>query len=238
MPEPTALPTPFPRLLADGAAVFPSGEIVVADLHLGKSLVFRRNGIAVPDGSDETTLAALTRLVAGHATTRLIIAGDFLHAAAAWDGPLIEIWRDWRARDPLRIDLVPGNHDRGTAHRAEQAGLALHPDGLECAGWKITHHPPESAGDQPTLAAHLHPVARLRDGLGRVPCFWWRAATRTLVLPAIGAFTGGHAVRPEKIDRLWLATGTGPARPLPATALHGGRARTRRTGSTTASPLR
>ena len=54
------------------------------------------------------------------------------------------------------------------------------------------------------LAGHLHPCVGIgRRGWDylRLPCFW--LGDRVGVLPAFGAFTGMHPVRPAGQDRLF-----------------------------------
>ena len=57
-------------------------------------------------------------------------------------------------------------------------------------------HHPQAHPTHVVLAGHLHPVCRLsgpaRDGL-RLPCFVIEPGQ--LILPAFGAFTGGHLMR-------------------------------------------
>ena len=57
------------------------------------------------------------------------------------------------------------------------------------------------------LAGHWHPCVslggRAHDRL-RLACFWFGAQVG--VLPAFGAFTGMHPVRPEPGDRLFAVT--------------------------------
>jgi metallophosphoesterase superfamily enzyme len=54
------------------------------------------------------------------------------------------------------------------------------------------------------LCGHLHPcvqlLGRARDRL-RLPCFWFGASVG--VLPAFGAFTGMHPIRPAPGERVF-----------------------------------
>ena len=70
-------------------------------------------------------------------------------------------------------------------------------------GFALCHHPRPIAGKY-VLAGHLHPCVGVgRRGWDhlRLPCFW--LGDQVGVLPAFGAFTGMHAVRPAALDRLF-----------------------------------
>ena len=53
--------------------------LIIADTHFGKSAVFRREGIALPEGSDAADLAIMGDLVSDYAAKSLYILGDFVH---------------------------------------------------------------------------------------------------------------------------------------------------------------
>lgn len=64
-------------------AVFWPGQeaLILADTHFAKSAVFRREGIALPEGSDAEDLAVISSLLDDYAATRLYVLGDFVHGA-------------------------------------------------------------------------------------------------------------------------------------------------------------
>lgn len=67
-------------LLGERALFWPArARLIIADLHLGKSHVFRRAGIAVPSGATRGDLDRLAALVARTAARELWIVGDVLH---------------------------------------------------------------------------------------------------------------------------------------------------------------
>lgn len=212
-------PTPFDVVLGDvplrldprGAVARLDGDTVfVADLHLGKSSLFRRRGLAVPEGDDGRDLDRLGAVVDGHGATRLVVLGDLVHAADGLTADVVDRFATWRARRPeLEIVLVRGNHDRGAGAPPPEWNLAAVEGPWSIEGVTCRHEPPEPTGDglsgAPVLAGHLHPVVRVREGgrgAGLRPrCFWWRAPV--LVVPAFGSFTGGHPVRPAPGDRVF-----------------------------------
>ncbi|WP_313067213.1 metallophosphoesterase, partial [Achromobacter animicus] len=87
-------------------------RLVIADLHLGKSHVFRQAGIAVPRGATMDDLRRLSDLIAATGATELLIVGDVLHgpaAQAAWR----DAWITWREANPdVDVAVLAGNHDR------------------------------------------------------------------------------------------------------------------------------
>ncbi len=196
------------RLRPDGSVHWPAGHaLLVADPHLGKGAVFRARGIPVPSGDSRADLARLDRALDATGAERLLILGDLLHAREAREGHVDDALARWRSRHPdLEVVLVRGNHDRHAGPPDPALGVRVVEEPWSLAPFLLRHHPPEDgAVEGPSLAGHLHPVVRLhgpgRDR-ARLPCFWVRP--RTLVLPAWGRFTGGHAVPVGPGDRVFV----------------------------------
>lgn len=205
------------QLLGARAAYLPRhGALLAADLHLGKGQAFRRLGVPVPRGSSDETLARIDALLASTDATRIVFLGDLMHAAqgrsAALDASVAGAVRRWRALRPaLQITLVRGNHD----HHAGELPQAWEVEGVDGAlrlGGIALRHEPEPLEGAYVLAGHLHPVVRLagraHDRL-RLPCF--HVGARVGVLPAFGAFTGGHPVRAAAGERIFVADGNSVA---------------------------
>ncbi len=192
------------RLLADGAAFDPATRtLFVADLHLGKTTIFRQAGIALPEGPDATILARLALLIAGTGAESLVILGDVFHARAS--GIECTLAKLHTAHPRFRLRIVPGNHDRRIPWREWLPGAEILAEG-DCAGpFRVAHHPPGKA-EAITLCGHLHPgiaIGKARERKLRVPCFWLRRSA--LVLPAFGEFTGLQMIEREPGDRVWIA---------------------------------
>ena len=79
----------------------------------------------------------------------------------------------------------------------------------------------EPCGDgvTPTFCGHLHPAVSMKTGRDRMrmPCFLFRGSTA--LLPAFGAFTGSHPIRPRPGDRIYAV---GPGRVADVSAAVGG----------------
>ena len=221
------------ELLPERALLWPErGILFCADLHLGKSAAFRAHGLAVPEGSDGADLARLRALAQTYAIKEIILLGDFQHAPAGSTPALREAVRAWRASlGEVRVVIVAGNHDRGLASWADEAGLELHQPPCEREPFHLRHEPPAGlnageAGPALTFCGHLHPAVRLREGghTLRPPCFW--LSRQLLVLPAFGSFTGSANIQPGPRDRIFaIIEGAVCEIPVPALTAKKKRAR-------------
>ena len=207
-------------LLADKAVWWPARRtLLVADLHVGKAATFRALGVPVPRGTTSATLAALDALLARWPAQRLVVLGDFLHAAQAHAPATLGALARWRARHAaLALTLVRGNHDDRAGDPPPALGIEAIDEPLRIGALALCHHPRAQAGAY-TLAGHLHPCVtlggRAHDRL-RLACFHFGAEVG--VLPAFGSFTGMHAVRRKPGDRVFaVAEGGVVALPVPPT---------------------
>ncbi|HZX29273.1 MAG TPA: ligase-associated DNA damage response endonuclease PdeM [Telluria sp.] len=195
-------------LLPEKAVVWPrAATLVVADVHFGKAAAFRALGVPVPHGTTTENLALLADLVARHGARRIVFLGDFLHARAAHAPRTLAAMLDWRARHPaLELVLVRGNHDARAGDPAAALGVTLVDEPWALGPFACAHHPGVAAPGY-VLAGHVHPVYVLATRIEsvRLPCFL--AGPRRMILPAFGAFTGGHAVRPAMDEQVYVSTG-------------------------------
>jgi DNA ligase-associated metallophosphoesterase len=183
--------------------------LLIADPHFGKDDVFRRAGIALPDGTAHADLARLAALIEAHACERLLILGDFVHAATRAGDSFLSAFAEWRsAHRELAVDVIAGNHDRREAAAKWQGLIQWHTSPLVHTPFVFAHEPMADARGY-VIAGHIHPVfnmSRVRRRL-RVPVFWQRPDV--LVMPSFGTFTGGASIRPASTDALFAA---GPER--------------------------
>ena len=193
-------------LLPDRALLMPECDtLLVADIHLGKNASFRDRGIPVPEAVTEGDLRRLTRLIEATEVGTLIVLGDLIHDRAAMEPLTHDKIRSWRDRHPdLRVQLVPGNHDR---HAGDLGRLEIErlPHRHHHGGLDLVHATAERE-EHPTLGGHLHPCIRLAGSRGerlRTPCFWLEG-NRGL-LPAFGGFTGGRVMQMTRSVRAWAA---------------------------------
>ena len=207
-------------LLPAKAAWLPERRmLLVADVHLGKALSFRRLGVPVPEGTTADALARLGELLASTGARELVFLGDFLHSAHAQAHALQAPVQAWRlAHAEVAMTLVRGNHDDRAGDPPAALGFTLkdepwilpRPDtDAPGPGLALCHHPRAVAGQQ-VLAGHLHPCVHLA-GRGRqrlrLPCFHFSA--EVAVLPAFGGFTGMHGITRQAGDQVFVVGGEG-----------------------------
>ena len=217
-------------LLPAKAAWLPERRmLLVADVHLGKALSFRRLGVPVPGGTTADTLARLGALLAATGARELVILGDFLHSAHAQAASVQAALQAWRhTHADVAMTLVRGNHDGHAGDPPAALGFTLRdePWVLPCPeldlpaperpvpdrpapGLALCHHPAPVPGQQ-VLAGHLHPSVHLA-GRGhqrmRLPCF--HLSGDVGVLPAFGAFTGMQAIHRQAGDQVFAVADDG-----------------------------
>jgi uncharacterized protein len=186
--------------------------LVIADPHFGKDDVFRRAGIALPRGPAIADLQRIAHILNTHQLERLIVLGDFLHAATRAGDAFLSAFRIWRqSYAQLSIDVVAGNHDRREPREKWTPLLNWHAVPIIDPPFVFAHEPAAHSNGY-VLAGHLHPTVNLPDvnRALRVPVFWQR--TDSMVLPSFGSFTGGANIAPAPGDRLYAVA---PERVVP-----------------------
>lgn len=174
--------TPLP----EGALWWASERtLVVSDLHLEKGSSYAAGGQMLPPYDTSATLAVVEALVRDLAPERVISLGDSFHDRNAerrmveQDGVRVRALTD--ATDWVWVE---GNHDPDPpAHLGGRAAKVLR------MGKIVFRHEP--TGESGEIAGHLHPCAKVlsRVRTTRRPCFVTDG--ERLIMPALGAFTGG-----------------------------------------------
>jgi DNA ligase-associated metallophosphoesterase len=207
-------------LLAQRAACLVDERcLLVADAHIGKAASFRRLGVPVPQGTTTQTLQRLSEAIAASGARRVVFLGDLLHSAHAHAPATLQALAEWRAQHAaLDLLLVRGNHDQHAGDPPAKMGVTVVDEPLQLGGLALCHHPQPRDGTY-VLAGHLHPCVvlggRAHQRL-RLPCFHF--GDHVGVLPAFGAFTGMHALRPRPGERIFVV---GAVLPLPQPTLAG-----------------
>ena len=195
---------PLTLLPEKAAFIAASRTLLIADAHIGKAVSFRALGVPVPRGTTSETLAALAALIARWRARRVVFLGDFLHSARSHASATIGAVAAWReAHASTEIVLVRGNHDDRAGDPPRHLRIDVVDEPLLSDGFALCHHPRPRPGHY-VLAGHIHPCVSLGgrafDHL-RLPCFWLGDAVG--VLPAFGAFTGMHPIRPAPGERVF-----------------------------------
>lgn len=175
-----------------------AGVLAVADLHLEKGTAAAARGQLVPPWDTPQTLDRLLRLIRRWRPRILVLLGDSFHdirGAGRLAGA--ERARLLLLADGMRLIWVLGNHDR-------QPPESLPGEAVEA--WThdgITFRHEALPGADSEICGHHHPKASIATRAGRVsrPCFV--ADGRRVMLPALGAYTGGLDIGNPAIVRLF-----------------------------------
>ena len=207
----TSVPIRFAghELLLDslGGVFWPAARLLaVADLHLEKGSAAARSGSLLPPWDTGITLDRLGTLIARWQPAIVVALGDSFHdrhgfaRMAAQDAARLHAWA---AAAEFIWEL--GNHDPAPAPGlAGRATACWSHDGLDfCHHARPGDRPGDRSGRGPELVGHHHPKASIPTRVGTVtrPCFV--AGEQRLMLPALGAFTGGLDVASPAIARLF-----------------------------------
>lgn len=193
--------------------------LIVSDLHLEKGSSYAARGQMLPPYDTCATLACVEALCTQLKPDTIISLGDSFH------DPRAELRLPCAYADRIRALTtshdwvwVEGNHDPDPpAHLGGRAAKTLH------IGPLVFRHEP--SGETGEIAGHLHPAAKVR-GRGRAVrrrCFATDGAR--LIMPAMGAFTGGLNVMDKAFESVFpdgcmaFALAAGCVRAVPASAL-------------------
>ncbi|PZF73260.1 ligase-associated DNA damage response endonuclease PdeM [Taibaiella soli] len=184
------------RLLPEKALFWEEyGLMIIADLHLGKAMHFRKAGIPMPELSALKDYENLNALIGVYHPEQICFLGDLFHSNYNTEWRLFETFIEQNPH--VHFSLIKGNHDILKDEHYEALGIELIDDQLALGNVILSHipitHPPEG---NINISGHLHPGCVLR-GLGRqsvkLPCFVYYR--NTFLLPAFGHLTGLHVVQ-------------------------------------------
>ncbi len=186
-----------------GAIMWPAaGALIVADLHFEKGSASAAQGRLVPPWDTGATLDRLAALIRRWRPARVVALGDSFHDRHGAARML--------PRDALRLRAmteaaafvwVLGNHDP-----APPEGLPGHAVTTWMEGPFVFRHEargPASRDPIGEFCGHHHPKAAIETRAGRVvrPCFV--ADAKRIMLPSLGAYTGGLDVTNPAIATLF-----------------------------------
>ncbi|HKY80244.1 MAG TPA: ligase-associated DNA damage response endonuclease PdeM [Sphingobium sp.] len=174
--------------LPEAALFWPArSALLVADLHFEKASWFGRFGQFLPPHDSQATLDMIEALVDRTGARAIWSLGDSFHDA---DGAarLPTGTRERLTALTGRLDWlwITGNHD---------VGMAATPGGRRLAEAEVDgiwlRHEADPADSRPEISGHFHPKLRLslRGRYVSRRCFV--GSSSKLILPALGALTGG-----------------------------------------------
>ena len=161
--------------------------LIVSDLHFEKGSSFAERGVMLPPYDTRTTLMRLGALMRRYGPKRVLSLGDAFHDADA------EARMDDADADMLESLMkesdwlwILGNHDPEPPSR-----FAAATEIETRIGPLVFRHEPSPRAAPGEIAGHLHPCARVvNEGRSlRRRCF--AMGRERLVMPAMGAYTGG-----------------------------------------------
>lgn len=186
-------------LVPEGALFWPAQSLlVVADLHFEKGSAAALRGQLVPPWDTRLTLDLLAALLRRFAPRRVIALGDSFHDSAAATRLLTsDSARLATLTRASAFTWVLGNHD--PAAQAAMLGTVV----AECRIGPLVFRHQAEPGARGEISGHFHPKATIpvRGTSVSRPCFV--ADAHRLLLPALGAYTGGLDVGAPAIARLF-----------------------------------
>ncbi len=189
------------RLMLDpaGALVWPAQRLLaVADLHFEKGSAAASRGSLLPPWDTRATLDRLAGLMRRHAPRIVVAVGDSFHDAAGASRLLAADAARLRAMTAAAAFVwVLGNHDPAAS---DGVGGIFVPEWR--AGPLVFRHQ-AAAGAVGEISGHFHPKAAVPVQGTMVSRACFVADARRLLLPALGAYTGGLDVRDAAIARLF-----------------------------------
>lgn len=184
-----------------GAAYWENQKILlIADVHLGKVMHFRKNGIAVPEAALTKNFEELKNVLTFFEPEKVFFLGDLFHSGQNSEWALFE---DWCGKCKAQITLIAGNHDIIQQKHYDRIGVFVVNE-IIMEDFLLTHIPCERPGYF-IISGHVHPGIKLK-GTGRqflnLPCFL--KTNKQFILPAFGAFTGKHILYPREEDVVYI----------------------------------
>ncbi len=184
-------------------------SLIIADLHIGKSGHFRKNGIAVSNSVSIDDFKRLDELIKKYSPKQLMILGDLSHSKMNKD------WDDWlkfRAQhSELKMLLIPGNHDILPQSAYIEAGIEQTESIHKIAPFLFIHESQiENHRQARQISGHVHPGVRLKGAARQgmtLPCFY--ISKSNIILPAFSGFTGRYKIKPRQDDSILALTPKG-----------------------------
>ncbi len=182
--------------------------LIVADVHLGKVMHFRKAGIPIPKQLILEDLNKLANLISEHKARRVLFLGDLFHSQRNSEWDIFELWIGQFPK--VSFELVMGNHDLHAKPFLPKS-VMVYDESLVEHPFIFTHEPIGISKIQPeqyNLSGHLHPAVSLKGKNGermKLACFYF--GEKAGLLPAFGKFTSSAKYKFEKECKIFGVAG-------------------------------
>ena len=170
--------------------------IIVADLHLGKSISFAKQKQFLPPYDTKETLEKLFNCINEFKPSKLIIVGDLLHDKFSFqsfdDSDLNNLNNSTKKTEFI---WVKGNHDSDVEINGFTKVLDYKVDDII-----FNHIPIKTTNYQ--ICGHYHPKAKILHRGKSIYKSSFVHNDKLLILPSFGALTGGLNINQEPISGL------------------------------------
>jgi DNA ligase-associated metallophosphoesterase len=183
------------RLLSQKAICWEEEKtLLISDLHLGKIMHFRKEGIAIPAVALENNFKRLDEIILKNNICRILFLWDLFHNSVNTEW---ERFRQWRKKyQSMEMVNVMGNHDILPRDLYTENKIDVFIHSFREKEFLFSHHPKKEFEENTfTFCGHIHPVFVLRSNVRqsiKLPCFV--IDKNQAVLPSFGVFTGGYEV--------------------------------------------
>jgi DNA ligase-associated metallophosphoesterase len=180
--------------------------LILADIHIGKAAMFRKAGVAVPEGSMQEDLLKISALIEQMQAKKCIIVGDLIHAPSGLSAEVKAYFSQWLKQTSCEIHLILGNHDRILAKSLpEEWSLYLHKEPIIINPFYFSHYPMKHE-EYFVWSGHLHPKITIKNQHDSITLRCFQIFPELGILPAFGSFVGGTAVKKEKNCSIYAIT--------------------------------
>ena len=176
--------------------------LIMSDLHIGKTMHFRKAGLPIPAKARDADFARLIQIFDEHRPETVIVLGDLFHSS--FNSEMEELSMITSSFGNINFRLVIGNHDilDPSIYRSLdfECSHSLAFDNLV-----MTHEPMEHLSQgSVNIHGHIHPGVHLKGKARQsisAPCFHF--STNHICLPAFGSLTGHVKTKVKKGDQLF-----------------------------------
>lgn len=177
--------------------------LIIADLHVGKTLHFRNAGIGIPQETEDINWERLTYLLLNYNVKTCVFLGDLIHSDYNQECETLFTILD--QFPDIHFMLTEGNHDIHSIEYLKDTRIEIK-DSIALGPFIFSHIPMKTPHPKLyNIAGHIHPAVRMqgkaRQSL-RLPCYYFGAWQG--ILPAFGSFTGSKTIKPNKEDSIFV----------------------------------